>query len=276
VIRRLILAPMTIFALAISACGGGSIQGDDGDDVEPPILIPPQIGGIWEGTATDSISGLTPKEILIMTSEDGQFRLVSNFAVQAEGTVVLREDDDEIDNLDGTVTAFAPQGFFFSGDAATAGCTIEAVLEERVKIEGTYSCKTATDTDSGAFSATYQSIYEQDSSIARVAGVWANSGLTVTIDNEGDISGQFSNGCFVTGGMAGIIDQDFDLYNLNITVDAPERDGGGDTCAEFAEPTIDYLGLAFLETGNPDHGGQDTLTLQIDNGTNITTQILLR
>jgi hypothetical protein len=265
---------MIIFALALSACGDSSIQGDDGN-VEPPILIPTQIGGIWEGTATDSISALTPKDIQILTTEDGQFRLVSNFAVQAVGMVVLREDDDEIDDLDGTVTAFAPQGFFFSDGAETSGCTIEAVLEERAKIEGSYSCNTATDTDSGTFSAAYQSIYEQDSSIARVEGVWANSGLTVTIDNEGGISGQFSNGCFVTGGMAGTIDQNFNLYSLNITVDLPLPDGGG-TCAELAEPTTDYLGLAFLETDNPDHGGQDALTLQIDNGANITTQILLR
>lgn len=75
--------------------------------------------------------------------------------------------------------------------------------------------------------------------------------------------------------LAGTIDQDFNLYSLNITVDLPLADGGG-TCAELVEPTTDYLGLAFLETDNPDHGGQAVLTLQIDNGANITTQILLR
>jgi hypothetical protein len=265
---------MTIFALVLSACGDSSIQGGDGN-VEPPILIPPQIGGIWEGTATDSISALTPKDIQILTTEDGQFRLVSNFAVQAVGMVVLREDNDEIDDLDGIVTAFAPQDLIFSDGAKTSGCTIEAVLEERAKIEGSYSCKTSKGTDSGTFSATYQSIYEQDSSSARIAGVWSNSRLFVNIDNEGSIiSGQFSNGCLITGGNAGTIDTDFNLYSLNMTVDAPKPDGGG-TCAAFAEPTVDYLGLAFLETDDP-FGAEDALTLQIDNGTNITTLILLR
>jgi hypothetical protein len=241
------------------------------------VTEPLQVGGIWKGPAIEIISGLT-QEILILTTADGQFRLVSNFAVQAEGMVVLREDDDEIDDLDGTVTVFAPQGYFFSGDAETSGCTIEAVLEERIKIEGSYSCINPKGTDSGTFSATYQSIYEQDSSIARVAGVWSNPDLTVTIDNEGSIiSGQFSNGCVVTGSMAGTIDTDFNLYSLYITVDRPllPLPGGGGTCSEFAKPTVDYLGLTFLKTDDP-FGAQDALTLQIDNGTNIATQILLR
>jgi hypothetical protein len=75
--------------------------------------------------------------------------------------------------------------------------------------------------------------------------------------------------------IVGTIDQDFNLYSIYITVDLPLPDGGGGTCSEFAEPTIDYLGLAFLATDDP-FGAQDALTLQIDNGTNITIQILLR
>jgi len=259
---RSIIVQAAIYASILSACGGG-------DKVEPPIETQPQLGGIWRGTATDSVSGLTPRDIVILTADDGQFRLTSSVAVQAEGTVTLRQDDDDIDNLEGSVTAFAPEGFFFSDGAETSQCAISAVLVEKSSISGSYSCNNSADPDSpdtGTFTAAYDSLYDQGSSTTATQGIWANGELAVNIDADGSIiSGQFANGCVITGGAISPIDIDFNLYSLDMTFDLTAPPDG--TCAELSGF---YTGLAFLGVNS----GAKTVTFQVDNGTEIFTDIL--
>ena len=260
----------------ITACGGssgGGITGGGGEtEPLPPIEPSIQEGGIWEGTTTANINSslLAPEEISLFTTDDGQFRIVGSSAIQASGSTVVAEGETDADDdvLIGSVTAFAPQGFFFSDGIETSSCDITAIFAEAESITGTYECTDPA--DNGAFEATYNADqYEQDSSISLVEGTWsgldANTtnndvDLTFTVADNGSFTGQNSLGCNLIGAIDEI-DNDFNLYEIRITL------------ADCAELNGTYTGLA---TYRPQSNAQDELFYQVDNGDIILTQVVLR
>jgi hypothetical protein len=268
--------PLRIFSalptlLLLAACGDGSLGNDNGDNiVTPPVVIPKLLGGIWvNGSVTpDSGSSLiSDPAISILTTDSGAFRLISSTAVQAEGTISLIDNDQT--QLTGDITAYMPQGFFFSDSAATSDCSIDGMLFEASSISGRFSC--ADPNDTGTFTATYgASLYERDSALTLLEGTWGrqDGSMTFILDDAGNLQpgSGLSNGCVITGKIS-IIDSNTNLYNFNLDFDTG---GTPTTCAEL---TGIYSGLGYLQERT---GASDLLTYQIDNGTIINTEVLTR
>ena len=145
----------------LQGCGdSGGFSGDlAGTPVEPPIEDLADIGGIWQGRATDSVNALTPQDIVIYTTADGRFRLASDFSVQATGLAAAVNDPPAgvIENFVGEIRAFAPTGFLFSDGSESSLCRLTGVFVERVSLEGSYACDNG---DSGEFTASYSDRYE--------------------------------------------------------------------------------------------------------------------
>lgn len=263
--------PLRIFValpaiLLLAACGDGSLGNDDGNVVTP---LPPLLGGIWVNGILDwddSSPLIDDAAIEILTTDGGVLRLVSSTAAQAEGSITLIDNDET--QMNGSVTAYAPQGFFFSDSAVTSECTIDGMLFEAVSISGSFSCSDPADT--GTFTASYAaSLYERNSALTLLEGTWTiirpdGSATTFILDDAGNLQpgSGLSNGCVITG-VIGIIDSSTNLYNFALTFEAL-------TCAGL---TGTYSGLGYLEERS---GATDLLTYQIDNGTIISTNVLTR
>jgi hypothetical protein len=289
-IRRTILIQATICAMFLGACG------DDGDDNGPmPIDVALQVGGIWNGTAFADIFQpdapgtplrLEDAEIIFFTTEAdpdtgvSQFRLVSNFALQATGEITVTEGitNQEDDTLTGTFTAFAPDGYVFSDGLRTAACettgefmeTIAADFTETKTIFATYTCKDKDQSivATGEFQGDYDADrYEQPSSFNRVAGTWSGLDFSTTnndvelvlevLQEDGAVNGENDIGCFYAG-QIDIIDPAFNLYGISLTVSNCLLVNGI------------YAGLATLTPGMD--GTPDEFIYQVDNGTIILTQ----
>mgnify|MGYP001816861064 CR=1 FL=1 len=288
-IRRTILTRIFICATFLSACG----DGNNGDGAAP-IDMPLQVGGIWNGEATISITqpGATEPTVLDDTSvtfftteadpETGisEFRLVSDEALQAKGTIAVTEGatSQEDDALTGSFTAFAPDGFFFSDGMETAACAATGIFMETIDNDSmairsvmiTYTC---TDMNSqimatGSIMADYDAAqYEQPSSFNRAAGTWSgldfsttNNDVELSLDfsnDDGMISGDNNIGCFYAGQLE-IIDAAFNLYGISLTLTQCQQLDGT------------YTGLATLTAGLD--GNPDEFTYQVDNDTRIITQ----
>jgi hypothetical protein len=301
--KRIILAQAVIYATFLTACGDG---GNSGEPLIPNEL---QVGGIWTGEATTDIfqpgsaETIVEKTVFkIFTTEPdpetgmSQFRLVGEFAWQAKGEISVTEgaDSQENDKLEGSFTAFAPDGNIFSSGAATAACTIdvgkfkeEITGDEFTKwISGTYTCTNKNDVDdpnrivaAGSFLADYdEMLYEQPSSINRIAGTWCGIEnatttpivvLTLTVLEDGDalivdgknVIGSNKDNCDYRG-IIDIIDPVFNLYEIEL----------GLSSCQVLDGT--YTGLATLIPGEDE--SKDEFIYQVDNGSTIVTQIVLK
>jgi hypothetical protein len=302
-----ILVQAAIYASILSACGD-----DSGGEVEPPVEIPLQTGGIWNGTSTGTIDSSPAANavnataaiaaddatISIFTTEAeldtgiSQFRLVSDSAIQAVGQITVTEGETSQDDaiIEGSFTAYAPDGFFFSFNATTAACsltgflreTIDEDLKEIVSIDADYECRDKDQlvTASGRLLADYNAmLYEQPSSISRIAGGvgdsqnWCGLDFSTTNNNvelafdifndgtQGIVNGENIEGCKYTGAID-IIDPAFNLYGITLTASA---------CQFLDGP---YSGLATYKAGTD--GAPDEFIYQIDNGTSIVTQSVYR
>jgi len=305
--RRLILTQVVMYAAVLTACGDGK-----NDDGRIPIELPLQVGGIWNGSATGTIdpspgttaisataaTNLDDADISFFTTEAdivsgiSQFRLVSDSAIQAVGEILVTEGEtsQDDDTIEGSFTAYAPDGYVFSFDAKTAACTLTGVfretidqdLEEVKSIDASYECRDEDQliTASGRILADYNAmLYEQPSSISRIAGDVGNSenwcGLDFSTTNnnvelafdifndgtQGIVNGSNIEGCQYSGAID-IIDAAFNLYGITLTADA----------CEFLDGT--YSGLATYKAGAD--GSPDEFIYQIDNGNTITTQPVYR
>jgi len=241
-----------------------------------------RLGGIWEGTTTANTysPNLADPKITIFTTDDGEFRLVSDSALQAEGIVSIEEAiplatalaSDAV-MLSGSISAYLPQGFVFSDGSTRSECTVSVNFIEQEEMMGSYYCVgdpgDPEDDDSGLFEAFYnQDRYEPDqgSSLEQVARVWSGLDfsttnndvvLTLNIEDDGDILGENTDGCVIAGSII-TIDTDFNLYDIGFTLT---------NCAELNGA---YSGLATL--GTDLDTGYPKLTYQVDNGTVIVTQ----
>jgi len=306
-IRRTILIQATICAMFLGACGDG------GDNNGPgPIDMALQVGGIWNGSVVGTIDSnpaatavsataattLNDANISIFTTEAdvisgiSQFRLVSDFAIQAVGLILVTEGEasQDDDTIAGTFTAYAPDGYFFSSDAVTAECTLTGILLETLdqnlnevkSIDASYECRDRDQliTASGRILADYNAIlYEQPSSIFSIAGDvgntenWCGLNFSTTNNNvdlafgivndgtRGIISGENIDGCIYTGAID-IIDPAFNLYQITLNASA----------CEFLDGP--YSGLATYKAGTD--GSPDEIIYQIDNEANNGTTIATR
>ena len=235
-------------------CGGGGGSPAAVDPPAPPPPPPPVAtnpGGIWEGTYT---AAGTVVNLAGVFTETGEGRFFDDMGAQYVVTDVSGNDG----NVTMNVTAFAPFGFvFLDGSTVTTG-TIDGTVVERVSIEGDYSLATG---ETGTISLTYNALYDRDSSLAKLTGMWSETNGIVTVDPDGSFFEQDSFGC-VADGQASIIDPAYNVYALTMTVSL---------CGAGVDGQ--YAGLGILADFNVT---DDLFILQMNSDTRIITMSLLR
>jgi hypothetical protein len=169
-----------------------------------------------------------------------------------------------VSNLSGTdgsltadFTAMAPFGMtFLDGSTVTTG-SFSATVVEGVSFSGDYSLATG---ESGTISLTYNPIYERDSSLDKLTGMWDEEFGILTFDADGSFFEQDSFGC-VFDGQATIIDAGYNVYDLSMSVSMCDDADG------------EYSGLGVLVDSNTT---DDMLIVQMNSDVLILTTSLLR
>ena len=200
-------------------CGGGDSSSTTPSP--PPVVIPPpppppvptNPGGIWHGVMYDQVefSSIWLEAIFTETGEgrffdgNGTMYIVSN----------VSGNDGDI-TMDFTAVAEGDYAFW-DGSTFNAG-TIRGTIVERVSFEGYYQICGVSVCMTWRISLKYDAEYERDSSLAKLEGMWDQSGFGIlTFNADGTFFEQNVIGC-VYDGQASIIDPDYNVYALVMTI----------------------------------------------------------
>jgi len=83
-------------------------------------------------------------------------------------------------------------------------------------------------------------LYNQPSTLAKLAGTWNDAGSTLTVNADGTFSEQQTGGCVMNGAYT-IIDATHNLYGVSLEV----------TACTSAIAGIAFTGLGYLDDSNP-------------------------
>jgi hypothetical protein len=241
--RFLYVLSWTAFCVA---CGGGG----GGTTAPPPV--PTNAGGIWDGTST---AGGQTIALTGVVTENGEGRFFDDNGTQYIVSSMSGNDGSITMN----VMAVAQFGFVFEDGSTVTTGTLSGTIVERTSFNGDWSLATG---ESGTLSMTYDPLYERDSSLSKLEGMWDENGFGIAIfDPDGSFFEEDIFGC-VFNGQTSIIDPDYNVYEMNMTISlcGPEIDG-------------QYSGLSVLTDFNTT---DDMLVVQMNSNDLIFTTSLLR
>jgi hypothetical protein len=220
--KRSFLAIM--FALSLISCGGNSSS--VGADTSSPSQTNKSVGGIWEGTST--INGVTV-QTLALASEDGRFYAASlntsnNCAEVGTGTV----------STNGSVLSGSVIGglvYFTANWNIQTNCTypdgstwgtgsLSGTVSERSLLTVTDAFTTANGQmlPSSALTLTFNSLYNEPSSLSKIAGNWIGpTGVVTSVNSDGSFFAQDpATGCVINGRYS-IINASYNAYTGSAT-----------------------------------------------------------
>ncbi|MFD2231322.1 hypothetical protein [Alkalimarinus sediminis] len=228
---------VAIATLTVTACGGG---GGGSAPAATPTVPNAAVGGIWTGITT--LTDGTTFETAGFITETGELRFITDDGAQQVGTITASGN-----SFTASITEYAE-----AGSPATG--TVSGTISARQTLTG--SAQFAGETTS-TFEYSYDSIYDRNSSLATIAGIYSDSDgagytETYTVDSDGTITGSDTEGC-VFGGAISILNANYNMYRVNLTVSNCDTFDGS------------YTGLGALT----DEGGDvnDTFVLSVT-GTN--------
>ncbi len=241
--RKVITALLTGSALFLfTACGGGSSS--SGTD-NPPVTQE-SAAGLWLGTITSDNGTIYDGFALI--TEDGEVRLGTQqngaYVSQANGYITVNGNQASA-TLD---IYYSVPGSTFTAVKDPSSPTL--TLAGTVSTENTLSGSYTSAYDSGTFSMSFNTLYNDDSSLAKIQGNYYNpiDGFDGYIDADGYVTGHYtSSGCDITGKIS-IINSAVNVYDATIT----------GTCPNL--PTVTLDGIAGFSPNGGDH-----LTLFLSN-----------
>ena len=245
-----------LISLTLIACGGGG--GETATTDTSSDTATQSASGIWRGTVTSVIDGNSYESIGLIT-EAGEVRFITDDGEQTLGNVTV-----DGSTFNASLTSYAPMGSVFTQNNSTIlSGTASGTVKEKSSLSGSANYSGSV---TSTFTFTYDSIYERDSSLSVIAGVYSDSdgsGYTETysIDSLGNISGSDSDGCQFSGRIQ-ILNSNFNVYRINLTVT---------NCGEANDT---YSGLATLldENGSTN----DTLAVSFSGTTYVITGAVYR
>jgi len=188
----------------VSSCGGSG-----GDGFEPGEVVDALPGGIWEGTVfiNDDPFGF---EMVAVSTDDGEMR-----GVNEAGAIYHAHVNVAGATFSGNIRVFAEPGTTFTDGSTVTTGDLQGTIVERSEAEGTFILDSG---DTGSFVLDYDDLYERDSSLGLVGGMWVDmSGTVFTVMADGSIFAQDGLGC-VYEGQTLIIDAAYDVYDVEVHV----------------------------------------------------------
>lgn len=223
-IKRLGSSLVMVFtSFVLTGCGGGS--GGGSSVPTPAPIVNSAVGGIWEGLIT--LTDGTKYEAAGFVTETGELRFITEDGAQQVGRISSAGSV-----INGEVTEY-------TASTAPVSGTITGEISARNTLSGSAQFGGVT---TSTFSFKYDTLYERDSSLAVVSGIYSDTdGIgyteTYTIESDGTITGSDTDGC-VFGGLVSILDPNYNMYRVQLTVS---------NCADLDGT---YTGLGALSDAN--------------------------
>lgn len=213
----------------------------------------PSVSGIWRGTITSN-SGKVTSVATGIVAENGLMQLTTSDGDVIAGSIGVDVGD----------SIFAAAKFYKADRSAPFEMTLSGVVTEKNLLEGTYVKTDPSDT-AGHFSLVYDSAYESTSKQGLVAGNWSEQFESILLNSIGALNGtNTETGCTLSGSI-GLLNPNFNAYNVNITT------------SNCQASTLNgaYAGLASLSDESGD-GSFDTLIYIVNNSTQYLTKIFTK
>ncbi|HEX4050584.1 MAG TPA: hypothetical protein VHY19_06895 [Steroidobacteraceae bacterium] len=226
--RKLFVIASAILSVPlISNCGGGSSSANTSAAPATNTSTPAQFeGGIWQGTFAQN--GVTT-QILALASPDGQFYSENvnennDCATISTGTVTVT-GSTVTGSLSSAIVEYSSSpdiqtGCVFTDNSTWASGALSGTLGENSSLSLTTQLTTADGTtlpsESGAL--TFNSLYNESSSLSKIAGNWTGTtGDVATISSNGQVYAQeAASGCVVNGQYS-VINASYNVYSLSAT-----------------------------------------------------------
>ncbi len=199
--RFLSVLSLTAFCVACGGGGGGAVP-------NPPPVTNASPGGIWAGIDSDGDS------VLALVTETGRFHFIDEFGNQGTGILSVSNGNDVTSDFQ----LVTEPGSTFPDGTTLADCTLSGTVTERQTMSVTANCTTTAGLqDQITVALDYQTIYDRDSSLATIAGLYDGGlGYVINIASDGTIFAQDSvSGCVINGQVR-VIDNAFNAYDLDV------------------------------------------------------------
>ena len=288
--RSMLCMLAAVFALVLSACGGGDAGaakqtpiGGESPATPPPVqpASPAKVGGIWKGRDSQGVSWTG------LISENGQFHLFADYGILYRGTFRIVGSSVFAETVYGTPTperTIGLKAFDVNAGASSYG-SFAGTATDRQMITGIFTASpTSYSTPPGPpqpngpleLALFYDSAYELKSSLDVVSGTYrqvsgsngwnlmprfndyaelegASSTNVLTIGTDGTISAHDENemeGCNFSGKIQ-TFDERFGLYWVTIGMIRCERRDARGSVNQWANGPQEMRGFAtFLDGGN--------------------------
>lgn len=195
----------------VTGCGGGG----GGSSFQPGDASP---SGIWEGVLT--FEGSDSTEVLGLIAETGEALFMTDDGLMMWGSAASVDGNQFTADFQWALPPLVVTPDNASGGTGTITCT----FDERVSIDCDLTARSTAGEDfPGSLGASYDNIYEEDSSYAVVAGDWldvVSGSELLSIDGSGNMFSQDSmTGCVLSGKIVPI-NPAYNAYRINLTLDA--------------------------------------------------------
>lgn len=216
-----------------SGGGGSSSGGSGGGSGQPATGAAVNPAGIWD--ITDKVNNQAISEVALIAS--GQY--YSSATLDQFGCADLSAGTYAIDGNSFTGSGVmqlmnscnAPNGQNYLSYTLVNGYVLNAGLNLIFDAGGTLV---------PTLGATLDPLYNEPSSLAKLAGNWDDSGNTMTINADGTFFEQQASGCVVNGAFT-IIDATHNLYAASLEI----------TNCTSSTAGIAFTGLGYLNDSNP-------------------------
>ena len=250
-----------IALLLIAFLSGCADSGGDSEEPSKPLGFDFKIktkvhkpGGYWEGYLHSEPSNQDIWVIALSTDFE-EFRIIDNLGSQFFGTPVVSEVliSSTSSPLSGNFNGVAGLNVTFADGSKSAPFTLNGHVSERDLIWGDWEFLD----DNGTFDLSFNTIYNRDSSLDLLTGVWflpqingVDINLTLNIQSDGTITG--TDGLMSTwNGTVEIIDSEYNMYRVNLT-ETPLGFTGQDYTGLMALIDVSAENDAFLLAANHD------------------------
>jgi hypothetical protein len=193
---------------ALAGCGGGGGGGGSSPTaVTPTVPTNASPGGVWNGT--DQATGLA---LVGLVTETGEFHFIRSDDTQYFGTLTTSGN-----NVSGNLTGVTAVGYVFPDGSTTGTGTYTGTVQARSTLNGSVRFTTQRgETATGNSTLSFNSVYNQSSSLAKIAGNYRDldTNAVINLSSNGVIFSQDPVTACIVNGVVTVINSSYNAYRV--------------------------------------------------------------